>query len=135
MTDDPSSPGTLTAATMRVDFTALRVGVTLAASQGGNDWYLETPGGLAQTATHGMSLVAQGSVGFVPPDFFYGNNNGAAGFAVEASLNGAPCAACISDVRGFLAGDGASHAGLTYRFSPEIGDPSLIAAAAYAKAP
>ena len=121
---------------MRVDFAALRVGLTLDVSQGGNDWSLETPGGLAATAASGMSLVAQGSgAGSVPPDFFYGNNNGAAGFAVEASLNGNPCGACRSDVRGFVAGDGASHAGLTYRFAPGVADPSLIGAAAFAKAP
>lgn len=135
MTDDPSTPGTLTSAAMRIDFATQRVGLELAASQGGNDWSLETPGGLAGTAASGMQLVAQGSVGFVPPDFFYGNNNGAAGFAVEASLNGNPCGACVSDVRGFVAGDGVSHAGLTYRFSPNFGDPSLIGAAAFAKAP
>jgi len=135
MTDDPSQTGVLNAAAMRVDFAALRVGLTLDVSQGGNDWYLETPGGLAATAASGMSLVAQGSVGFVPPDFFYGNNGGAAGFAVEASLNGSPCGACVSDVRGFIAGDEASHAGLTYRFAPAFGDPSLVGAAAFAKAP
>lgn len=105
--------GTLNSATLRVDFASQRVGLEMSTSQGATDWGVQTLGGLAGTAHHGMRLTSQGDSGLTPHHYFYGNSGGGDGSLV-ISRNGADCGDCYGAVRGFLAGEGASHAGLTY---------------------
>lgn len=126
--------GSLDSAHLRVDFASQRVGLELAASQGGTSVTMSTPGGLSHTAYTGMRLTSQGDSGQTPNHYFYGNTGGAANYQIEVTRNGTDCASCNGRVRGFLAGSGASHAGLTYSitdYTAPSGSQTVNGAAAF----
>lgn len=109
---DVLTVGSLSSATLRVDFASQRVGLELTATAPGTIVTISTPGGLSNTSSAGMSLSAQG--GSSVTQFFSGQTGGSSGQLIEVTQNSTACLSCNGKVQGFLAGAGASHAGLAF---------------------
>lgn len=89
-----------------------RVGIAFNVGIGGHSYAIVTPGGAGDPMNGGMALT-------VDPSSPFHMTFGATGGQVTVNGNGPVCAgqgACSADIRGFLAGDGASHVGVAYTF-------------------
>ena len=113
VTDGSLAPGTVSSASLSVDFAARKVGFQAAMTIGGQNYTAETNGGIAARA---FTLTSSGL-------FSSAGNWTVTGNGCSATAN------CAGRVAGFLAGPGASHAGLGLFFNPAPGS-SLTASTA-----
>ncbi|MBU0556722.1 MAG: hypothetical protein KKD64_15155 [Alphaproteobacteria bacterium] len=105
--DGSLAPGSVTGSAAVAFGATPRVGVDLNVSIGGSTYGISTAGGAASPAT-GMEVGTSGNDNMVFRDY-----------NLTASGGGSVCAgsgACTAVFTGFLAGDGASHIGLSYTF-------------------
>lgn len=96
-------PGRLNAGALTVDFAAMKAGLDLSLTYNGMDFALGTVGGTAS------------------PSAVLGSNGRFDSTAAAMSGNGCTAATCFLNLQGALAGDGASHAAITYAFSTNPG--------------
>ncbi len=99
-------PGALTSGALAVNFATMRIGIDLAVSFAGNAYTLGSSGG---TATPSATLESNGR---------FSLNSFGLGDQIVMTGNGCTGPNCQGSLDGSLAGDGASHAALTYTFSP-----------------
>ena len=111
------APGTVRSAALTVAFSTRKVGMTATVGFGGTDYLLSSVGG---TAAPSITLDSSNS------------------FATSAgTVSGGACtAACTSNLSGFLAGPGASHAGGVFSFNnTPTGPQNINGTIAFAKGP
>jgi hypothetical protein len=129
--DDGSiAAGVLRSGAMRVNFSDLKVGVELVVGVAGTDYSLASVGGIAAPS---FVLGANGTFG---RSF---STNGSASMTISG--NGCTSVSCEASINGFLAGPGASHAGVSYSFntaptpagSVVRGGPSISGVAAFTR--
>ncbi|RYE01523.1 MAG: hypothetical protein EOP61_11025 [Sphingomonadales bacterium] len=97
------APGRLNSGALTVDFAAMKAGLDLSLTYNGMDFALGTVGGAAA------------------PSAVLGSNGRFDSTAAAMSGNGCTAATCFLNLQGALAGDGASHAAITYAFSTNPG--------------
>lgn len=119
LTDD-TTPGTVDSAALRVAFGATpMVGLGIGVRVGGNDYLLGNYGGIAT------------------PDMPVDTATMSFGGDLALTGNGCTPSTCAGAGQGFLAGDGASHAGLRFTFpsAPGRGMPTGAGVVTFTKAP
>ena len=116
-----TAPGTLKSGALAVDFASMKVGIELAASVDGIDYTLGSRGGVAAPS------AALGSNGR------FGLNS--LGIGEQIVMTGGGCTGpnCYGSIEGSLAGDGASHAAITYNFSTGTSGPQVQGVAAFGR--
>ncbi|OAO00709.1 hypothetical protein A8B75_17500 [Sphingomonadales bacterium EhC05] len=93
-----------------------QVGLDFNIGIGGTDYLLSTAGGAADPSNGGLGVTLNGGSG---------TNFGFASI-LNMDANGSLCAdGCRATINGFLAGDGASHAGVSYSFVNKSGNNNL----------
>ena len=114
--DGSVAPGTFTG-TLGVDFATAKVGFDFNVSIGGHDYAFASTGGASDPSQSEMGLYGA----------YFGSNFGhAAGATVDATTGGPACpsgGSCKATVSGFLSGNEASHAAVSYTIS-EYGSPN-----------
>lgn len=116
------APGILKSGTLAVDFGTMRVGYDLSVQFGGTTYGYASRGG---SAAPGVALTTGGR--------FLSSFRDSEGPLVTG--NGCTGTNCYAETFGFVAGDGGSHAGLTYHFLSGPGGSIVNGAAVFAKAP
>jgi hypothetical protein len=103
-----AQPGTLNSATLTGNFSSASVAVSLGAVDGnGATFNVAGATGSMNKATDGAPFTATGG-----------------------TVSGTGCCVCSFNVSGFFAGVGATHAGISYVFSPSNAGPAFTGAAA-----
>jgi len=118
--NDGAAPlGEVSFASLRIDFATLRAGFEAGVNGNGQTYTIASAGG---TGSPSMA-IAQGQ--------FASRGDG------SVIGNGCTPTTCSVRVNGFLAGEGASHAGVAFVFSggPPPGAPTLVGAVAFGKRP
>lgn len=120
ISDGSRDPGSLSGSAAVAFGATPKVGLDLDVGIGGFVYEVKTTGGVANP---GQSQIS------VQPDmsFYAYSMNVAPGGPV------CPAANCQADVRGFLAGPGASHLGISYSINAPGGGPTVTGAAAFGK--
>ncbi|MFC0306166.1 hypothetical protein [Rhizorhabdus histidinilytica] len=120
ISDGSRDPGTLSGSAAVAFGTTPKVGLDLDVAIGGFVYQVNTSGGITDPAQSQIS---------VQPDmsFFANSLNVAPGGPV------CPASSCQADIRGFLAGPGASHLGISYSVNAPGGGPTVTGAAAFGK--
>ena len=109
--DGSANPGTLDSARAAVAFSAVpRVGLEMDLTVDGEAYNFTTIGGVSDLS-EGLEIRRNNDPNTVQ---FFGN--GGSVVATGGSVCDGNRLACGADVRGFLAGDGASHLGISYSF-------------------
>lgn len=106
-----AAPGTIRSASLAVDFGQRKVGFESDFTVGGIEFAIASNGGIAVPA---MILGVNNE--------FYGTQP-SQGVSVKVTGNGCTPSTCPADASGFLAGPGASHAGVSFTFyNPDVAD-------------
>ncbi|UZK65463.1 hypothetical protein [Sphingomonas sp. M1-B02] len=116
------APGTLASGSLAVDFATMRVGYDLSVQFGGATYGFQSRGG---SAAPSLAVTSGGR--------FTSSFRDSEGPLVTG--NGCSGTNCFAETFGFLAGSGASHAGLTYHFLSGPSGSIVNGAAVFAKGP
>jgi hypothetical protein len=128
------APGTVDYGTLRASIgpsvAGSRVGVDMGVSMGTSSYGITTTGGVDNTSSSEVTLTGDGrfsSGGATVPVY---ESSGQIGVNYETGCPSLGSGSCRADIRGFLAGNGAPHAGLIYQFG--AGDASKLVTGAAA---
>jgi len=124
MRDGSMAPGSVTGAAAVAFGSTPRVGVDLSVTMGGSTYGISTNGGAANPAT-GMEVGTSGQNNMVFRDY-----------GLVATGSGAVCGgagSCDAAFTGFLAGEGASHIGLSFTFGNQGFDKQVDGAVVFGK--
>jgi len=120
ISDGSVDPGSFTGSAAVAFGSTPTVGVDLHVSIGGHTYDVATNGGVTNPSLSPMAVQDNMT--------FFAN-----GLSVAAGGPACASGSCGADIRGFLAGPGASHLGLSYLIGGNTGGPSVSGAAAFGR--